>query len=183
MNVLIKIIAVLAFSLLSFSKEITINNESFSDALGARTKIFFEMESTKAGFITTSFTGVVKKGAITFEESVNTYSNILVKFKVKDLDTDVDARNDKMYNLCFESEKYPEIEVSFDLIPAVGNQAVGVIRLRGESFPISINYSIDKNILKFDSKLSLKDLKIPDPSIFIAKVKDTIKLNGEIVLE
>lgn len=183
MSLLLRVVISLIYSFVIMGREITINHESYEQALAATTKVYFKMESTKVGFITTEFIGVVKNGKISYDQDENSFRNVTFKFKVVDLDTDMEARNEKMWTLCFEISKFPEAEVNFSLINGSDSQVQGVIKLRGESYPITINYKIENNFLKFNSKISLKEFNIPDPSIFIAKVNDEIKLFGEISLE
>lgn len=178
-----KFFLLLIVSCLTLASEIAIDYKSYNDAKEGSNKIQFDMESTKAGFITTGFTGVVKKANISYQNDGQNFKDIRIQINVLDIDTDIDARNEKMYELCFESTKHPQIIVTFNSLEVLGDNALGIIQIRGESFPVSIKYQIINKEIVFNGELSLKGLKIPDPSIFIAKVSDVIKLSGKLKLD
>lgn len=182
-----KFFALLILSYLTLASEIVIDHKNYKDAQADSNLIQFEMESTKAGFITTGFTGVVKKATIKYQNNGQNFKDITLVVDVRGIDTDVEARNEKMYDLCFESSKYPQIVISFNSLETSSKMVQGIIQIRGESFPVELNYKVEvknnERVIVFDSELSLKELKIPDPSIFIAKVSDKIKLSGKLKLE
>lgn len=169
------------------AEQISLDYKNYDEALRGQNTIKFDMESTKAGIITTGFSGVVKKGTLDYLKKDNNYTDVKLLIPVKEIDTDVSGRNEKMWDLCFSADKFSNIEVTFSRIALADNKATGTINVRGESYPVSISYSVEnkdgKQKFQFKTTLSIKDLKIPDPSIFIAKVRDEIELSGEFIIE
>ena len=103
------------------------------------------------------------------------------------MDTDNNSRNEKMHDLCFSSATFPVISVELGDIPYGVSTLNGKISLRGKEYPILVNVDVsriqEKVIVKFKSEVSLKKLNIPDPSIFIASVRDLVELSGSVEIE
>ncbi|EQC46564.1 YceI family protein [Bacteriovorax sp. Seq25_V] len=169
------------------AKEVAIDYESYKDALNGANKIVFDMESTKAGFITTGFSGVVKSFKLNYEIDQENIKDAKVYFFVANLDTDIDARNEKMLNLCLEAEKYPVIMVELGNLEIGKSEKDSEIQIRGQKYPLKVNVEVGKIDdvfkVKFNSKISLKGFNIPDPSIFIASVRDLIEIHGEVEIK
>jgi polyisoprenoid-binding protein YceI len=145
------------------------------------------MESTKAGFITTGFTGVVKKFNTVFNWNGEEFSNTLLKINVKDMDTDNGSRDDKMNEQTFSSDKLPQlvVQIGGPLKAGVHNNVEGLLTVRGKIKEITLNLEItiseEKDyVIKGTSQMSIKALEIPDPSIFIASVRDRVDLSFQI---
>lgn len=165
----------------------------YSDFYQAKTApsfLRFDMESTKMGMMTTSFHGVAKKFDVNFGLKDNTLTNTVVHFRVEELDTDVNDRNKKMYNLCFEKDKFPDLIVTLNgpyIIGKTKKSVAATMNVRGKNKQIQIMLDITKKgnklIVTGVSQVSLKALEIPDPSIWIAKVKDKIELRFNLELD
>lgn len=174
-----------------FAKEYKQNfkYEDFYQAKTAKSSLRFDMKSTKLGMMTTDFYGVVKDFTASFSKEKKMISSAVVKFKVEDLDTDVNDRNKKMYKLCFESKKYPFFEVLLDgplgLNEAKKVAAILVIRGKKKKVMIDIKTQTVGNKVTVSGKIktSIKYLEIPDPSIWIAKVEDSFDISFSIDLD
>ncbi|MBI2521150.1 MAG: YceI family protein [Bdellovibrio sp.] len=178
------------FLLLSLSiraKEITVTSSNYKEAMTKSNFIKFDMESTKLGFVTTGFTGVAKQFRISFDEQNNTLSKILVVVPVKQMDTDSNGRNEKMWETSLGEPQYPEIKV--DLPGPVPLQegvstVEGHVQIRGLFYPIKLKLELKKReggmTVLGTSELSISGTKIPDPSIMIAKVRDRIDLSFQL---
>ncbi len=178
------LLLILFASKFATAESLTFSYKSYKEAKSAENFISFEMSSTKFGIITTSFTSYVKEFSADYEPHQNGFKNVQVKLKPTDIDTDINARNEKMNEVCFESSKYQEIIVKIPVLPT-GDQTVdATLELRGESFPVKVETHVTKDqkndLVRGNATLSLKELKIPDPSIAIAKVKDEVKVKFQI---
>ncbi len=167
--------------------ENTCSSDNYNAAMKSECFIKFDMESTKAGFITTGFTGVVKKFSTEFNWNGQEFANTLIKIDVKEMDTDNGSRNDKMYEQSFSVDKFSQIVVQIGgpLKPGTHNNVPGRLTVRGKIKEISMNLEISVSeekdyVIKGSSQMSLKALEIPDPSIFIASVRDRVDLNFQI---
>lgn len=183
----------LLFSTSVFAKSYnqTFSNDDFYKAKTGTSFLRFDMKSTKMGMITTDFYGVAKKFAVSFDLRKKTIKNAVVSFKVADLDTDVNDRNKKMYNLCFEKNKYPHLIVTLNNSIRIGKNKKTIpatMNVRGKNKAINVLIETVKKgkrlIVTGVSQVSLKELEIPDPSIWIAKVDDKVELkfNFEVSL-
>jgi hypothetical protein len=156
--------------------------EDFDKAKSAESFIRFDMESTKIGLFTTGFSGVVKKFTINRDQATT------LTFKVVDMDTDIDSRNDKMWEQSFDYKNHPEIKVEIQDAPVVGeNTMKAKIYLRGytKEFPLKVLVTKTENglLAKGSAVLKISELEIPDPSIAIAKVRDEINLEFSFLLK
>ena len=176
-----------SFSVFAGKVEHQCSSESYADAMKSDCFIKFDMESTKAGFITTSFTGVVKKFNTVFNWNGEEFANALLKINVADMDTDNSARDSKMNEETFSSDKFAELAVQIGgpLKAGVHNNVPGLLTVRGKIKEITLNLEItvskDKEyVIKGSSQMSIKQLELPDPSIFIASVRDRVDLSFQI---
>lgn len=166
-------------------------NKDFAEAKKSETFLRFEMSSKKLGLFTTSFYGYVKSFKINGEIKENKLaSGASVEFAVHELDTDIDARNEKLWKHCLDEENHPNIRLVLDEEVPLSGEEVKVpatIWLRGDRKPIviTVKSSTKDNSIVIDLKtqLSLKALEIPDPSIAIASVKDNIAVHGVIEIK
>ncbi|MBF0365706.1 MAG: YceI family protein [Oligoflexia bacterium] len=164
--------------------------KSYNEAEAASDQLLFTMKSTKFGLITTSFQAYVKSFIVSGEVNNDNYQNISIAFPAKSIDTDVDARNEKMLDLCLEEKKYPTITVTIPgplkLTTANYSDLDATILLRGKNRPFKISFEWKKEnnnlIVSGKATLKLSELEIPDPSIAIAKVEDEININFKISL-
>lgn len=183
---LLTILLLLQTSLFAESK-LTLKYDSYEKALEAKNHIFFNMSSTKAGIITTDFKGAVKDAQITYsKDAKGNYKDISIVINAKQLDTDNDARNDKMYEQSLETEKYPKLTVRIPGPVRLGELNKGSIEVRNKKH--SIVLFIEKVVsaegeasLAGKSVLSLKKLEIPDPSIWIATVHDEVEVRFNVL--
>lgn len=162
---------------------------TYDQALNNKDFIRFDMESTKAGMVTTSFSGVVRIFKVVFEAENNQILKGVVDFKVGALDTDSDGRNEKMYNDCFNLIAHPNLQINFSgpLTYSEKDKLIsGKIKLRGYERPITLKLSTLKKgdiiEVKGSSQISLKQLGIPDPSIWIASVRDRVDIHFKVNL-
>ncbi|MGI4992159.1 YceI family protein [Halobacteriovorax sp. GFR7] len=183
---LLTMLLLLQTSLHAESK-LTLKYDSYDKALEAKNRIFFNMSSTKAGIITTDFKGVVRDAKITYsKDGKGNYKDISIVVDTKQLDTDNDARNEKMYEQSLETEKYPRLIVRVPGPVRLGELNKGSIEIRNKKH--SIDLFIEKVVttegeasLAGKSVLSLKKLEIPDPSIWIATVHDEVEVKFYVV--
>jgi len=144
----------------------------------------FDMESTKLGLITTDFTGFVKNFSVTGDVQKNIAKKITLSFLIKNMDTDSDGRNEKMWEYCLDFKNHPEIILNSKnpITLNEGQQTVPLwINLRGKKFPIDMDIKLKKEANQIlatgNAKAFISKLEIPDPSIAIAEVNDLIKIS------
>ncbi|WP_127717505.1 YceI family protein [Halobacteriovorax sp. HLS] len=156
--------------------------KTYEESENASSRIIFNMESTKAGLITTSFKGVAKKFSVDYSLDNEQMKDVTIFVEVSELDTDNGARNEKMKQMCFELEKFPRIVIRLksDFQLNSSGEVLAQIQARGKWFPIVLRInSVFKNgelNLNGVASVSLKELGIPDPSIWIATVRDRVDL-------
>lgn len=184
---LIVTLTLFSFTVFAGKVEHQCSSESYADAMKSDCFIKFDMKSTKAGFITTSFTGAVKKFNTVFNWNGEEFANALLKINVADMDTDNSARDSKMNEETFSSDKFAELAVQIGgpLKAGVHNNVPGLLTVRGKIKEITLNLDItvskDKEyVIKGSSQMSIKQLELPDPSIFIASVRDRVDLSFQI---
>jgi len=186
-KIIILFLTFILFSSVIWGRETTKNYKlgNYEDVKKSSEYIKFEMDSTKLGIITTSFSGFVKDFAISFNKEGNILRDLKVVFEAKNMDTDIDARNEKMWNLCLDYKNFPKIMVIFNNeIPMESNDFVSIpatIKIRGMSKDFLVNIKThkvnNKLIVQGNSQLKLSELEIPDPSIFVASVSDLVKIS------
>lgn len=178
----------LAFLLsLAHGHTVNISHGSFNEAKGSNNFIKFEMASTKVGLFTTNFDGFARRFSINYELEGNAIKTARITVPIEHLDTDVDGRNDKMKNDCLNFKKFPDITILVaDPIPIDGNEhgIPAIINLRGNTKPILLKVKAERKDHKLkaeiNGELSLKELDIPDPSIFVASVRDKVDLKARL---
>lgn len=180
-----------AISMSVFGSELKIVSSNYQDAVRSDNFIKFVGESTKLGFITSSFDGFVKNMPIHYEIDQDILKNISIVIDVKSLDTNNDSRNKKMHNLCLNVDKYPTIEATL-LSPInlnserEGNTNIS-LKMMNKDIKTPLKYKIIKNndiyIISFQGRFSFKEAGIIDPSISIAKVHEFFDLIGSIKIK
>jgi len=158
----------------------------FKSAQDAAQEFHFTSESTKFGLLTTSFRGSARAGELSFERSGALLKNATLVLVAAKIDTDNGARNSKMWEETLAAEKFPTLRVAIkgDIDTSVEKQTVqGTLSVRDHSadIPIEIIRVSDK-VFKGSAKFSLKALKVPDPSIAIAKVRDEFAVSFKVTL-
>ncbi|OUS00207.1 hypothetical protein A9Q84_03210 [Halobacteriovorax marinus] len=184
-----KILLLLLISFNLSATEIKFTSADYDQALENKSTIIFDMESTKAGFITSGFKGVAKSFSVDFKRVGDTFKDVKITIPVSAMDTDIDARNEKMYEECFDFKNNQNIIVKFKSAYLLGFNGIqkGSILIRGKWFDIDLK--IDSKmvggvtLINGSSSLSIKDLEIPDPSIWIASVRDLIELTFKIEIK
>lgn len=158
-------------------------SKDYDSGIQNANKLVFEGESTKMGLITTKWDGIVKDFSVVLEEEGNAVKAINLSFPISSMDTDNKSRNEKMQKMCLEEDKYKDINVRIPgpvTVDGVSREYQGTILVRGKEKPVKVNLSAnkigEKIIASGNAKMSFKDLEIPDPSIMIAKVADTITI-------
>jgi polyisoprenoid-binding protein YceI len=163
--------------------------KNYKMAKNAANRLRFESKSTKLGFITTDFDGFAKNFTINYNLNKNILDQIKIKIDTKSFDTNSEARNDKMNEVCLESQKYPEITgtivESVDLNLKDHGLVVDFI-VKDQPYKMKVKLISEKNGDNYKitilGSFSLKDWKIPDPSIAIAKIRDQFDLIFETIL-
>lgn len=180
----------LSTSLMAKSYKKTFSYDDFYKAKAAINFMRFDMESTKLGMFTTSFHGVVRKANLSYKFKKNTLSNATIFFKVADLDTDVNNRNKKMHNFCFSKDKFSDIIITLHSSIKTGAMEKNIsatMNVRGKNKEIEVIIDVIKRgkklIITGISQVSLKELEIPNPSIWVAKVSDKVEINFNFELD
>ena len=160
---------------------------SYEDAKKADSYIKFDMASTKVGLFTSHFTGYVKKFSISGNKKDNSITDGVVEFEVKELDTDIDGRNEKMWDQCLDASHNPKIQIKLSQKIEIGagrKEIAGTINLRGEDHPVALSVEVGSDMTAdIKGQISIKALKIPDPSIAIASVRDAIDLSAHFIVK
>lgn len=180
----------LSFSLFATPFEQSYKVASFKEGYDSQDRIIFIGKSTKVGLMTSTFEGVVKDFKVKGDLTDKRLSSILVSFPVEAMDTDIDGRNEKMYDLCLDRKNSPEITVSItevDLSKGNEQEVPAKIKIRGKEFPLTLKTKIEEtgSSIKIvgNATSGFKELEIPDPSILIAKVKNPIEMEFKIELK
>lgn len=163
---------------------------SYKEAKGAPSFLRFDMESTKMGLLTTSFDGAIKRFSLHGDLTPDSLQQgARIEFAVNDIDTDNGSRNDKMWNHCLNGKTHPHLKITLGgALPLNGEKVTipAVLSLRGYEKPITLSSRGQKTAkgveFDFSATLSIKDLEIPDPSIVIASVRDTIEVTGHFIV-
>ncbi len=104
------------------------------------------------------------------------------------MDTYNSSRNEKMWDHCFDAKNFPEIKVEVAWSTTIGeNELKAKITIKGETreYPLTVTTTEVGNVILARGKIVLKisELKLPDPSIAIAKVRDEINLSFAIEID
>jgi polyisoprenoid-binding protein YceI len=145
------------------------------------------MASTKVGLVTTSFHGYVKKFSLNYVLEGDKVKFAKLSLPVEQMDTDSEGRNSKMREQCLDYRKHPEIVLTLtETLPIDGqiHSVPATISLRGADRPIVLNVKARRDgrkiLAEIDGALSLKELEVPDPSIFVARVRDRVDLKASL---
>jgi polyisoprenoid-binding protein YceI len=187
-NILLFLLTLSASTLVS-ANDFSFGVKTYKEAEKSANFVRFDMQSTKLGMLTTGFTGFVKDFNVSAEPSEEGFKNARITFQTQALDTDVNARNEKMWELCFDYKKHPQITLTLDgTVPLTGAQATlqGTLNVRGESKPVSVTIkSVEVNgqyIVDGESTLDIFEMGLPDPSIFVAKVDPKVRLKFHLAV-
>lgn len=183
-----KLIPFLFSLILIFSAQarvIKIDSKDFTESKNAKTYFKFTGESTKFGLVTTSFEGVAKQFSLNFTEKKDKLENIELLLPVKAIDTDNNSRNEKMWDLCLEEKKYPEIKVNLPKIDLTATEqtSVGEMTIKDKKIPLEfVIKKVSEKIYQGKTSFKLSKANIPDPSIAIASVKDEFLIQFQVDL-
>lgn len=163
----------------AFGDEMNFSFRNYDEAKKASSYIKFRSESTKLGLITTSFDGFVRDVKMTYTTEANSLKNIEAVLSATSLDTDLTARNEKLYKEVLETEKFPSIAVSISgpVQLMEGEQSATMIfAVKDKKISKTVKFKVTKKDLRYlitgHTTLGLKEMGLPDPSIAIAKVRD-----------
>lgn len=185
-------ISLIIFSLQISAKEVRghFTTKDYDSGIKNTNKLTFEGESTKMGLITTKWHGVVKDFNVKLDENGKTVKDIEILFPITSMDTDNSSRNDKMQNHCLGAAEYKDIKVKIPgpiILDGKENKYPSTILIRGQEKPVDVTITAnlvgEKIIATGSAQLSFKNLEIPDPSIFIAKVNDVITVIFAVEIE
>lgn len=163
----------------AFGDEMNLAYKNYEEAKKGSSYIKFKSESTKLGLITTSFDGYVREVKVTYTTESNSLKTIEASLAANSIDTDLNARNEKLYKEILETDKFPAIMVS---IPGPvqlteGEQSATMIfTVKDKKISKNVKFTVAKKDLRYlitgHTTLGLKEMGLPDPSIAIAKVRD-----------
>jgi polyisoprenoid-binding protein YceI len=163
--------------------------KTYKEAEKSQNYVRFDMQSTKLGMLTTGFTGFVKEFDISAEASTEGFKNASITFQAVSLDTNVGARNEKMWELCLDYKKHPQMKLKIDgTVPLSDTSSTlqGTLDVRGESKPVSVKIKTKEvngqYVVDGESDMDIFELGLPDPSIFVAKVDPKVKLTFHLAV-
>ncbi len=159
---------------------------SFKEAQESTTSFLsFQIKSTKIGIFSSNVDGFVKKFKFKsdFDNKTNQAKDTEITFNVEDLDTDSSGRNEKMHEHCLAKSVNPTITVKLMQLAVSTGEALpvdAVMNIRGKDKTVKLQVTINRKenhfLVEGSGETKFSELEIPDPSIAIAKVDDTIKL-------
>ncbi len=171
----------LLFVQFCYAFTLTRGETNFEQAAKSANFIRFQIDSKKLGLFSSSFEGYAKQFTVTAKVKGDTVEKATLVIPVKQISTDLYARDDQMWNFCFEEKTYPEIKVEItNQVLAKGQEklvpAKVTIRGKEKEVQVSLKNSSDSKKVRYEgtTHLSFSLLEIPDPSIGVASVKDAI---------
>ena len=174
------------FPILLFSKEIYEDfiYSNFQGASQAQSFITFEVTSKNFVFFSSTITGVVKSFKVKGLYENGRVSNMGLFFPIDQIDTNNDSRNKSLWNLCLHKDQFHNLEIKLDSPYLIGEgvkKMKGILNVLGKKKPILINMNIDNKgkylNVKGNSKISIRELEIPDPSTLVSKLNDKVDIN------
>ena len=156
--------------------------KNFEAAKDSSHNIRFEVFSTKVGIFTSRVPGyVLQANAEAVRDGVK-LTDMKIVMQASSLNTDSEARDEKLHQLCLETESYPQIEVNLPGPVQIGSEGsfAGTIVIRGKTKPIQVKMKLSEHegvvYASGESELGVKELEIPDPSIAIATLENKINI-------
>jgi len=188
MKFLTLFILLVSFSVFGFEQKITCASFAECSFENNDNAISFESKSTKLGFITTSFGGRALSFKIQGKVNQVETKDVVVTIPVGGLSTDLSGRDDKMWNEILNKDKFPEISLRFPPIPHdFSGKKIANITILGQSYELPVELTTTnkdgKIIVNGSGSFSLKELKIPDPSIAIASVRDRFDFKFKALIQ
>lgn len=196
MKVIIFLISLVFVPRMAYAEDFkgTYKFESFEKAQEAKSMLRFQVESTKIGLFSSDVPGFIKAFNYngSYDAKKKMLKNLVVEFKVMDMDTDNDSRDEKLHNEVINHKEFPLIKVTLPNLdsksPSETKYTNGIINIRGKNQNITIkvtNSNVTENEITVEGSttLSLKELMkigVQDPSIAVAKLSDEIQVNFKI---
>ncbi|MBC7174481.1 MAG: YceI family protein [Polyangiaceae bacterium] len=146
-------------------------------------RLRFELESTKGGVIHSKVEGHVQDFAVSYDRDGQTVRDVRLVFDVNKMDTDNGRRDEKMKDICLGADRFPTVEVSIPgAVPEHAHGSVPArIKVRGRWHPIRLQLSArpdgSQTMIEGRASVSLSSLGVPDPSIWIARVRDRVDIS------
>jgi polyisoprenoid-binding protein YceI len=192
-------IFVLTNSLISFTHAQPLKGgfsfSNYDQAENSDTQLKFTVVSTKVGLFSSDVDGYVKSFQYTanFDDKNLILRDMEIKFDPKMMDTDGEARDEKLHTLCLEADKYPEVKVLIKGPTFIKDKKdvtySSTVLIRGKEFevPVKMKTIYDEQsaqiIVMGTSQWSLKGLQIPDPSIAVATLSDEIDIKFQLIIK
>ena len=137
----------------------------------------FVVESTKVGLFSS-------RHSVQFDRTNMILRDMTITFKVEDMDTDHESRDEKLHTKCMGMSKYPKLTVTIKgpafLKDKRERDYPAIVNIRGKDHEVMVKMKVEVNekdiIVSGSSVWSLKALEIPDPSIAVAKLSDDIRI-------
>lgn len=155
---------------------------SFDEAAKAASYLKFEIPVRKFLFGAHE-TGYARKFEAHGKIEGTHLSEVKVEFDAHDLDTDLYARNDQMWNYCLGYKENPRIQVAIPAVDFTEGKPVtsnGTMRIRGKEKALPVEISLTRKNGKWvadgSAHATFASLEIPDPSIGVAAVKGPIDI-------
>jgi polyisoprenoid-binding protein YceI len=149
---------------------------------GASDFLRFQLRSVKAGFIGTSVDGHVRDFEVSYERVGDGARDVRVTFPVRAMTTGDGGRDAKMWSYCLDAEHHPrvEIEIPGRLGATFSGEVPARMRVRGSWRPIRVQLTARRagasTVVEGRARVSLAQLGVPDPSIWIARVEDAVTI-------
>lgn len=156
------------------------NSGSYEAASNSMSYLKFEIPTRKL-FFKSHVTGYARKFIAMGLIKEGKFESGDVQFEVRDLDTDLYARNDQMWNYCLGYKEHPKVEIhlhDYPFTPEREFEATASIAIRGKvkELPLKLKISKDGKTVDGEAHTSFEALGIPDPSIGIAAVSGPIDI-------
>ncbi|MEA9355780.1 isoprenylcysteine carboxylmethyltransferase family protein [Bacteriovorax sp. PP10] len=184
------LILLLTINLPLSAEEIHYQFKDYKEAKKSENYINFESTSTKFGMINSTFDGYAKDITVKYHLNGKVIEHLETIIESNTLDTDVDSRNQKMFNSILETDKYPQIKIVINekvTLSEGEHQVEMIFFIKDKQILKKVSYVVEVKNGKFwiygKTALGLKELGLPDPSIIIAKVRDLFDLKFSITLQ
>lgn len=176
--------------LISFSSSLSANTiweqrfqfENFEAAKDSTHSIRFEVFSTKVGLFTTRVPGYVLQANAAAKRAGTALTEMKIVMQANSFNTDSEARDEKLHQLCLETKTYPLIEVNLPGPAQIGSEGTyaATMMIRGKTKPIQVKMKLSEHdgvvYASGEALLGVKELEIPDPSIAIATLENKINI-------
>jgi hypothetical protein len=165
--------------------ELAWKHADYDKAGAAATTFAFHGESTKLGVWTTTFEGRAREGLLAWREDQGLWHDVVLTMPVAGLDTDSDARDEKMGEHCLQASAHPTIVVRLAAPIDPRNppaEIAATLSVRGRETSVPLRLSRREGTVEGEGRFKLSALGIPDPSIAVAKVRDEFTIRFKVAL-